>query len=360
MTTPTPRPAVADETLFRPDWTKAARDTSGVLALDKNENLDPLYHAVIEQVMAGIPVRAALEYPECAPYYHELAAYLGVGADNLLFTHGSDGAIRLVFEAFVSPGDKVLQTDPSFAMYPIYTRMYGGRVAALEYHPSDAGPVLTCDHICERLAEEKARLLCLPNPDSPSGTIFPAAEIKRIVEAADAVGTVVLIDEAYYPFSDVTVMPLIADHDNLVVTQTFAKAWGLAGLRIGFAAAHPSMAKVLHKVRPMYEVGTVALAAVSGVLKHADAMTASAARANAGKRHFIDRMAASGIRTLDCSGNFVHALFGERGEAVFAALDGKVLYKKSFGHPSLAGLSRFTTAPVEVMDQLADLIDSAL
>ena len=90
---PTPRAAVASPDLTRPDWTVSARDTAGVLALDKNENTDPVFQKVIEDVMTAIPVKAAMEYPDCAPYYHALAGHLGLSPQHLLFTHGSDGAI---------------------------------------------------------------------------------------------------------------------------------------------------------------------------------------------------------------------------------------------------------------------------
>ena len=145
---PLPREPLGDDALRRPDWTKIARSTSGLLALDKNENLDPDLKKIIADIISDIPVEAVIEYPECSSYYGRLANYLGVKPENLLFTPGSDGAIRSVFETFLSPGQTVIQTMPSFAMYPLYTKIYGGITFGLSYSGREIGPVLEVGSIC--------------------------------------------------------------------------------------------------------------------------------------------------------------------------------------------------------------------
>ena len=267
---PLPRKPLSDDAFQRPDWTKVARDTKDVIALDKNENLDSRLKEIIADIIGGVPVEAVMEYPECAPYYHRLAKHLGIKPECLLFTPGSDGAIRTVFETFLSPGQTVLQTKPSFAMYPIYTEMYGGNVIGLNYKESPSGPILAAESVCESIKSLRPRLFCMPNPDSPTGTIFGTHDLARIVAACEQVDAVALIDEAYYPFSNISAIPLIDQFQNLVVAQTFAKGWGLAGLRLGFAAAHPNMAALLHKVRPMYEVNGLALAVMDGLIVNFD------------------------------------------------------------------------------------------
>lgn len=359
-TTPVPRVPIADDNLSRPDWTLTTRHTEGVIALDKNETADPVFREQLAGILSTLPVRAVTEYPECAPYYHLLAGHLGVSAKNLLFTPGSDGAIRSVFEAFLSPGDTVLMTAPSFAMYAVYSKIAGAEAIDVTYEASDSGPMLSVETVCRAIGEHRPRLFCLPNPDSPTGTIFPARDLENIIRAAADVGTVILIDEAYFPFSNITALGLIDAYPNLVVTRTFAKAWGLAGLRLGFAAAHPDMATILHKVRPMYEVNGFALAAMEKLLGHEDWITASVGRINDGKQYFIERMKGKGLRTLGGAGNFLHVDFADSRDAVQAALEGKVLYKRAFAEPCLEGFSRFSAAPKEIMASVANIIDGAL
>ena len=357
---PLPRDQVSNPSLQRPDWTQIARNTKGVIPLDKNENTDPEFKKVVLRILRDISVESVLEYPECAPYYHRLSEHLSVKPENLLFTPGSDGAIRLTFETFLSPGDTVILTMPSFAMYPLYTQMYGGLTFSLNYKESESGPMLGVTEICKTITKIRPRLFCIPNPDSPTGTIFEINDLERIIAACDSVGAVALIDEAYYPFTHVSALPLIDDYQNLIITRTFAKAWGIAGLRLGFAVAHPKMAALLHKVRPMYEVNGFALAVMNGLIESFDEVKATVSRINAGQEYFLARMKDLEFRTLACAGNFVHVDFGVVREAVHDQLEGKVLYKKSFSDPCLAGFSRFTTAPKKTMGSIVEMIERAI
>ena len=359
-TPPPARPSVMNAALTRPDWTVSMRNTAGVLALDKNENNDPIFREQLNEILAGLPPEASIEYPDLAAHYHKLARHLVVSAENLLFTHGSDGAIRLVFEAFLSEGETVLATRPTFAMYPIYSMIYGGRLEHLDYESNAFGPTLSVDTVCDAIDTHQPRILCLPNPDSPTGTHFEVDACVRILKKAEAVGSVVIADEAYFPFSDTTVIGQIDTFANLVVTRTFAKAWGIAGLRLGYAAAHPKMMQILHKVRPMYEVNGTALAAMSALIDRYDIVDASVQRTNTGRDYFASEMNKLGFKTFTGSGNFVQVDFDKKRDQVFAALDGKVLYRKSFSEPCLAGFSRFSTAPEDVMRRLVEMITVAV
>ncbi|MBF0504260.1 MAG: aminotransferase class I/II-fold pyridoxal phosphate-dependent enzyme [Candidatus Omnitrophica bacterium] len=353
---PKARGPVADPKLFRPDWTTGTPRDPALLWLDKNENTDPEMAKLANRVLSEIDQTAIGTYPECAPLYHKLGAYLGIGADHLLLTAGSDGAIRSVFEAFIDPGDVVIHPVPTFAMYAVYSAMYGAKVIPLEYHPSDQGPSLPVEEVLEMIARSRPKLVCLPNPDSPTGTVFVPDQLRRIIEAAGEAGALILIDEAYYPFYAHTIIPWVDEYQNLVVTQTFAKAWGLSGLRIGFAASCPQVARLLHKVRPMYEVNTVALAIMEKMLEHSDAMTASVKRLNAGKEFFLDAMQGLGLKVLKSHGNFLHVAFGAHASAVHEHLKNKVLYRLDFKEPCLKGFSRFSATTPERFNPLIECI----
>lgn len=345
--TPTPRAEIADDALWRPDWTAGEARDPALLWLDKNENADPELNALVAELVGGLDSEPCFTYPEAAPLYRKLAAWLEVAPENLLLAAGSDGIIRSVFEAYVTPGDTVLHTSPTFAMYPVYCGIYGARPVTLDYHPSDNGPVLPADEIVAAIATERPRLVCLPNPDSPTGTAFAEHEMRAIIEAAGESGAVMLVDEAYHPFLPRTVLPWVGEYGHLVVARSTGKAWGMAGLRIGYAAAAPALAAILHKVRPMYETGAVAMAVFERMLDHTDAMAASVARLETGKRNFLDAMRALGLRTLDGHGNFLHVAFGPHARAVHKALADIVVYRKDFAQPCLRGFSRFSATTAE-------------
>lgn len=357
---PTPRVGVRDDALVRPDWSTQTARPDGTLWLDRNENIDPVLAAVTKGVLRDLDATALYTYPDLGGLYAKLAHTLDAGtADQYVLAAGSDGAIRATFEAFVSPGDVVIHTAPTFAMYSVYSRMYAADTRPASYEASPAGPFLDVDRLIHEIKTAAPRLVCLPNPDSPTGTVLDAATLKRVVDAAGAAGAVMLIDEAYFPFHPETAAPWVTDHPHLIVTRSFGKAWGMAGCRVGLAIAHPDMARILHKVRPMYEIGALSANVLENMLDHADAVQESVARILDGKDWFIGELRAMGYEVLAGHGNFMHVAFGEDGPAIHAALADRVLYRQDFPNSVLAGYSRFSTAPKEIMEQVAGLISVA-
>jgi len=355
-----PRLSLLDPTLQRPSALASQPRDPAQIWLDKNENLDPVLLEVSSAVLLHVYRSALACYPEAGELYRKLGVWVGVTPDSLLLTPGSDGAIRLVFESFVEPGDAVFITEPTFAMYPVYAKMFGARVTALQYQPGERGPWLDYAALVRRVREEMPKLLCLPNPDSPTGTVVSPEVMGELLAACEAAGTVFLVDEAYHPFHAETQVGYTQTSRNLIVARTFAKAWGVAGLRIGYAVAHPETIGLLHKMRPMYEVSTLATDFMARMLDHSDAMHASVARTQAGKQWFSAEMRALGFDVLETAGNFLHVRFGVSGSAVHQTLQGRVLYRKGFDVPALAGYSRFSMAPQEILAPVVGLIRKAV
>ena len=359
--TPRARASVADPELTRPDWTKGTPRDPRLLWLDKNENSDPQLNAVTRRVLAAIDPKSIYTYPESRSFYEKLAAWLGTTPDHLMLAAGSDGVIRSVFEAFVERGDVIVHTLPTFAMYPVYSKMYGAREITLEYRRHERGPRIELDDFLDAIRANAPRVVCLPNPDSPTGTVFAPDAMRRIIETAGEAGAVMLVDEAYHPFYDESVASWVDEYPHLVVARTFAKAWGLAGLRIGYAIAHPDLARLLHKVRPMYEVNTVAVAAMDRMLDFADEMLASVRRLNAGRDGFLNAMEELGLPTIRAKGNFLHVAFGARAAEVHKALEDVVLYRKDDPYLSaLAGYSRFSATTPELFAPIIQRIRKVL
>ncbi len=355
-----PRRSLRNPELRRPSALASVPRDPSFIWLDKNENLDPELMALSREVLLSIPPEALATYPEAGEVYRRLAKWVGVTPESLLLTPGSDGAIRLTFEAFVEQGDPVVHSSPTFAMYPVYSQMFGADVRTVEYEPSETGPRLDTDRLFQLVREHRPKLLCLPNPDSPTGTTLPPETLRALLSACEETGTVLLLDEAYHPFHAWSAAPWTKDSLNLIVARTFAKAWGAAGLRVGYAIAHPDTIALLHKMRPMYEVSTIAVEYVSRLLENVTRMEQAVARLIESKAGFVDDMVSLGFKTLPTAGNFVHVAFGNHAAAVHAALSPKVLYRANFDQPSLAGYSRFSIGPAETMAQVTRLIRGAL
>ena len=346
--------------LLRPSTLNSDHRSTDQLWLDKNENLDPILLKLSHEVLRKIPSKTLATYPEAGALYRKLAKWVGVVPESLLLTPGSDGAIRLVFESFVEHGDKVIITAPTFAMYPVYSQMFGAKPIELHYKPSEDGPLLKLETIIEAIKKFRPKLLCLPNPDSPTGTVLSQTELRDVLDACELNRTVLLVDEAYHPFYEPTVASWTSYSSNLIVARTFAKAWGSAGLRVGYAVAHPETADLLHKMRPMYETSTLAIEFMYRMLDHVKDMEQSVSRIKKTKFYFQQEMQRMGFKVLPTAGNYLHVAFGENGPGIHKALAYKVLYKASFDQPCLRGYSRFSVGTKQVMKQIVDLIKQVM
>ena len=348
MTLPIParRQSLA-ASITRPSREKSENREDDILWLDKNENMDPQYLQFIQKLIQDLPGKALFGYPDCHALYLKLSQHLNLPINELFIAAGSDGVIRSVYDVFVSPGDTVIYTDPTFAMYELYAQMYGARALPLHYQPSPDGPVLTVENIINAIESAKPKLVCLPNPNSPSGTIFYPDELQYIIKVACNAGAIILIDEAYFPFYPETVICLVNEFPNLIVARSFSKAWGCAGIRMGYGVARKQIIQELHKTRPMYEAGALSFTIAERLLNYPEEMRNSVQRLNEGKNYFIAQMQKLGFHTFPTQGNFLHVAFGEHAADIHAVLKDVVLYRQNFNHPSLAGFSRFSATTQE-------------
>ncbi len=183
------------------------------------------------------------------PLREALAERYGYNSENFVCGSGETEVIALVIRAFAEPGGKVLMTRPCFPMYHLFAEAEDRRPAYIDT------PTRSCDvDAYIDAVEPDTRIVFITNPHSPSGTWLEEAEIRRIVEAAPH--ALVVLDEAYVHYSDTPGhIHLAKEYDNLIVLRTFSKAFGLAGLRLGFGVAHPDLIPPLLAVKPTWNVG---------------------------------------------------------------------------------------------------------
>jgi len=361
MSAPIARASIRSELLKREALHHPQPRNPKLLWLDKNENLDLKLNKVFEEIIRNIDLlRTVAVYPDCAPLYLKLSEYLNVPVDGLILSTGSDGVIRSVFEAFCEPGDIVLFPNPTYAMYEVYSLMYGARLIKVDYQPSENGPTLTACTLIDEINKAHPKIVCLPNPGSPTGSVYQPKELEEIIKAATTVGALVIIDEAYYPFYNKTAISLVDQFSNLLIIRTFSKAWGMTGLRVGYGVGSKDLISLLNKVRPNYETNTLGIVVAERVLDYEAEMLASVDRLNAGRDFFLAEMQALGFKTLPAHANFLHVNFGESAEEVHQALSNMVLYKKDFGHPSLKGYSRFSSATYEQFSPIIKCIKAVI
>lgn len=327
------------------------------MRLDKNENIDPVLSAHLKEILNELDQTHIGAYPDCSNLYAKLAAYLSVAPSQLILSAGSDGVIRSVFDAFISPGDKVLLPTPTFAMYSIYCQIFGAVSVPMIYDAAPNGnPFLSMEMIKSYILNSGAKLFCLPNPDSPTGSVLLPNQLEDIIQLAYANNMLVLIDEAYFPFYPHSCIDLISRFPNLIIARTFAKAWGIAGMRIGFGISNSDTTALLHKVKPMYEVNSLSVAMVEKLLENPAPIEDSVKRLVEGKIYFEKSMNDLGFKVLISHGNFSHVNFDKSGDRIHSALENKVLYRKDFQEQCLRGYSRFSSANKELVEGIVQII----
>jgi len=354
------RKEILSSNLNRPNWISQDHRSLDRLWLDKNECADPEMNRIVAQSLSKIPAESVFSYPDLDVLYQKVAIFSNVLPENVLLTAGSDGAIRGCFESCILPGDNVILSRPTFAMYDIYSKIYGAEVTWVDYEASENGPVLKIAKLIAIIEKIKPKMVCLPNPNSPTGTIFTPKDMRKIVDIADKVGALMLIDEAYHPLYQFTAAPWVNEYKNLVVTRSFSKAWGAAGLRVGYALANNELITLIHKQRAMYEIGSVSAKTIEILLDYEADMMLSVERVNAGKQYFQDAMKEIGLSTYKSYGNFLNVKFGKHANDIHIALEGLVYYRKDFNEPCLKGYSRFSTTTVERFKPIVNCISDAV
>jgi histidinol-phosphate aminotransferase len=287
------------------------------LRLDFNEN--PIgCSPKVRRALAKLSGAEICSYPEQETVRRRMARHFGVRPDELLLTNGTDEALHVIVSTFVEPGDGVLLVEPTYAMYRFYSELAGARILAPRYTGEMQFP---WQEVLNLLGANAPRVFFLPNPNSPTGNLLSLAEIRRLLTAAK--NTMVVIDEAYFEFSGVTVIPWIRRHANLIVTRTFSKTAGLAGLRLGCIFIDRDLAASMRKAQSPYPVNAAALVAADAAMRDRAFIARTVREVKAGRRQLEQGLARFGIRYFPSGGNFVLVYFGDRAKKIVAALDRK-------------------------------------
>lgn len=339
---PRPRALLDDPGLHRPDPYRDHLRPQEALWLDRGECIDPEFTQLAARLLREAPDHTLFAYPTPGPLYRRLTRYLDLEEDRLCLTQGTDGAIGVVFQTFTEPGDTALTTDPTYQMYEVYARMNGVRVVTVPYRLENGRPRVSGQEIVAAMRRHRPKLVGLPYPDNPTGYALEESEMRAIIETAGELGSLVLVDEAYYPFHSATCLPWVKDYPHLVVTRSFSKGWGLAGIRLGWTVAAPRITEILHKVRPMVEANALSMYLAERILDHEAERDASVARLIQGRKMLAEEIGRLGFFTIDTACNFVHVDFGAQRAAAAEALRPVARYRV-FGDSILAHFFRFTT-----------------
>lgn len=329
----------------------------GMLRLDKNERCVGYPDRVVRAMMKGLSGEQLAAYPEPGPLYERLAKHHGVGVDRLAVTAGSELAIRYLFEAFLDPQDEVLLLNPSFAMFEVYARLCGARPVGVDFTPQWR---VEPDDILRRITD-RTKIVALANPNNPTGTVLEEPVLLDILRRAARHGALVLMDEAYYHFYGRTMVGHLPRFDNLVVTRTFSKSCGAAGVRLGYAIGHPDVIAVLNRVQPIDHVSVFAVRVGEYLMEHKGLIKQYVRQVEAGKRYLLGQLERLEIPAFGSHANFVLVEFGRSKDRLVRLLrDRGILIGASLRLPFPSSLVRVTAGPVPVMRQVLAVLGEAV
>jgi histidinol-phosphate aminotransferase len=288
------------------------------IKLASNEN--PLGPSPLALAAIRDNLGSSHRYPDSHAYYlkEDLARHLGLAPQQLILGNGSDEVLDLLVRALVPPGGEVVSTTHTFLMYGLLTQAAGGffRPVPLKEMRVDLAAVA-------KAVTPQTRLIILNNPNNPTGTAFKRQEWEAFLAAIPATATVVL-DEAYLDFADDPQVPAgldyLAEDRPLVGLRTFSKAYGLAGLRIGYGFGPSELMDYLNRLRMPFNVNRLAQVAARAALKDTDFLARTRKVVLAGKELLYRELTRLGLSFVPSQANFILIRVPRTGKEVYEAM----------------------------------------
>jgi histidinol-phosphate aminotransferase len=308
-------------------------EESGIIKLASNESplgVSPLARRAIEAAVADLS-----RYPDGNGFElkQALSRRHGVAQERIVLGNGSNDVLEMAARAFLAPGMEAIYSQHAFAVYPLAVQAMGA--IGIEAPAKNYGHDLAA---MRRAITPKTRLLFVANPNNPTGTLVRTAELEAFIAAVPQ-EVLVVLDEAYNEYlpveSRTDSVGWLGRFPNLVVTRTFSKVYGLAGLRVGYAFAAPGVADLMNRVRQPFNVNSLALAAARAALDDADFVRKGFELNQSGMRQVTQGLERLGIEYIPSCGNFVSFKVGDAGGVFQRLLKAGVIVRPiaSYGMP---------------------------
>ena len=335
------------------DYHPPLGDRSG-LRLDFNENTLACSPRVIE-ALHGISASDLTRYPEREPLERRLAEHLSLAPAQVLLTNGVDEAIHVLCQTYLDVGTEILLPVPTYAMYEVYASGTPARVVRVPAEDSFRFPLAG---VLNAITPATC-LICIANPNSPTGQAARREDLLRVVGAAPHAA--ILVDEAYFHFHGETVLDLVGRAPNLVVARTFSKAYGLAGLRLGVLCAAEEPMQWMRRAISPYSVNAVALACLAAALDDEDYLCWYVEEVLNSRVDFQSALDRIGVQYWPSQANFVLVNIGAKHrDFVEAMRERGVLVRDRSADPGCQGCVRITLGPREHTRQAIAALEASL
>ncbi|MFD3520386.1 histidinol-phosphate transaminase [Streptomyces sp. NPDC058653] len=331
--------------------------------LNTNENPYPLPEPLVERITERVreAARGLNRYPDrdAVELRTRLAAYLRRTAGDLPLTaahvwaaNGSNEVIQQLLQTFGGPGRTAIGFEPSYSMHNLIAR---GTSTGWISGPRNEDFTIDTGAAERAITEHRPDVVFITTPNNPTGTAVDAATVVRLYDAAQAARpSLVVVDEAYVEFSHhPSLLPLLAGRPNLVVSRTMSKAFGAAGLRLGYLAADPAVVDAVQLVRLPYHLSAVTQATALAALEHTDTLLGYVELLKGERDRLVTELRAMGFEVTESDANFVQfGVFDDAGRAWRTILDQGVLVRDN----GVPGRLRVTAGTPSENDAFLDAV----
>ena len=302
--------------------------------LDLNESTMGCSPKVMETIRKLSPQDISA-YPEQATLKESIARYVGLLPENIALTNGADEGIRSIMNAYLEKGDEVVEPVPTFSVFELFAKVNDARVVQVPYNDDLSFPL---EGLLSAISPN-TKLVVIVNPNSPTGNSIGREDIIKVLDTAK--DSMVILDETYHHFAKMSHAALVKEHDNLMVLQTFSKAFGLAGLRTGYVISARQNIEDLQKVLPPFPVNSIATQACVTALEDLAFVDMVVAGVDREKRFMVDAYGALGLEAPMTDTNFLLVRFGGNADMAQRALLAKGILVKNLGDsPHVKGCLR--------------------
>ena len=322
------------------------------LRLDLNENPGGLPEESVREVLSEVTPQFVAQYPETLPFTEKLAAFLGTGIENICLVNGSSEGIRNIIYAFSSPGGRIVGVIPTYAMFEVYSKMYGRNFVPVRYNEDlsiDVGNVL------EAMTPE-TQILIICNPNNPMGNAYTEEEMQQIYERAKALEITILVDEAYFYFYPKTFIHFALENEHVFVTRSFSKLFSLAGLRLGYVLGWPEGVKMVQKLCTPHNVNAMSMLFARRIMETPGMIESLVEKHRAGRNWLVEELHKRGYKTEGKEGNFIFIQPKTDATTVMNRMKAEkgILIKTYHGVGALGECLRVTTAEKQFMERFLE------
>jgi histidinol-phosphate aminotransferase len=325
-----------------------------VVKLNTNENPYPPSPKVLE-ALASVDPEKLRRYPRPLgdEFRNSAAAVLGVQPENIICTNGGDDLLTICLRSFCDGGRPLVYASPTYTLYRVLAQIQDCRVIEVPFTDKGGLPA-------EQLASQNAGMVIVCNPNAPTGTFIPPAQIEELAQKLNG-RSVLLVDEAYVDFAEDNCVSLVKKYNNVIILRSMSKGYSLAGIRFGYGIADESLISGMLKVKDSYNVDSLAQTAANAAIQDQRYFKKNVARIIEQREWLTQQLRGLGFDVPQSSTNFLFVKpAGGDAETIYNKLCDKNIYVRYFSDPEISDRLRITVGTARQNEKLIEALKNIL